>query len=267
MKAVLYKGQVMHRRLKPVQHRFIYRVFSMLIDLDALDDLDCDLKFFSHSRFNLFSFYDKDYGPKSGDQAKPDSIAKYVRVTMKEAGVDASGSIQLLCYPRILGHAFNPLAVYYCHDSAGCLSAILYEVSNTFGERHSYLIPVIGNATVIRQKADKLLHVSPFMEMDMRYHFHLSKPGETLSLLIRETDYEGPILTAAFIGEREEVSDRVLLQAFFQYPLMTMKIIAGIHWEAMKLFAKGLRLLKGAPAPDQPVTVVRQEQSEVHRAA
>ncbi len=251
----LYKGRVVHRRLRPKDHFLSYRVFSMLIDLDHLDEMVRGLKLFSRNRPNLFSFYDSDYG-----QGKPSDLAAYMRQALDSEGIEASGSIKLLCYPRILGYAFNPLAVYYCYNRSGDLSAIVYEVTSTFRERHSYLVRVEDTAPILRQRAAKRLHVSPFMGMDATYHFRLNRPGDALSLLIRQTDDEGPILHASFIGEREAISDRTLRHVFFSYPLMTVKIIAGIHWEAVKLLVKGMRLKAGPKAPAAPFSMGQAEQ-------
>lgn len=260
--SALYFGRIMHRRLKPVAHRLEYRVFSMLVDLDELDQLDAKLAFFSRARFNLFSFHDRDYG-----DGAPNDLAAHIRGVLAGAGVAAEGPIRLLCYPRMLGYAFNPLAVYYCHDRTGALTAIIYEVRNTFGGKHSYLIPVEGDADIIRQTADKNFHVSPFMPMDMRYHFRLTRPGDEIAVVIRQTDAEGAVFNAAFTGARVELTDRALLRAFFAYPLMTVKIIAGIHWEAIRLMLKGMKLLKGAPDPARPVTIIKSKADRGRQAA
>lgn len=246
----LYLGRVMHRRLNPVAHRLEYRVFSMLVDLDALDALDRRLTLFSRGRFNLFSFYDRDYG--SGE---PGDLAAYIRKVLAESGLACDGPIRLLCYPRMLGYAFNPLAVYYCHHRKGALAAVIYEVRNTFGGRHSYLIPVEEDAGVIRQAADKNFHVSPFMPMQMRYHFRLTRPGEDIAVAIRQTGAGGAVMNAAFTGARVDLTDWRLLRAFFAYPLMTVKVIAAIHWEAFRLLLKGMKPVKGAQDPAYPVTV------------
>lgn len=250
--SALYPGRVTHRRLRPVEHALEYRVFSMLIDLDELPRLDGALRRFSRGRFNLFSFHDRDYGA-----APTDDLASHMREMLRSHGIDASGPLRLLCYPRILGFAFNPLAVHYCHDASGAPSAIVYEVRNTFGGKHLYVIPVMdgGADGVIRQSADKLFHVSPFLDMDMRYHFRMKPPGAEVTVLIRETDADGVILHAAFHGARRALNDRALLEVFFRYPLMTLKVVLGIHWEAAKLMAKGLRLRPGA-TPDAPLTLV-----------
>ncbi len=247
----LYFGAVTHRRFKPKSHFLRYRVFSALLDLDDIDGLDARCRFFSRGRFNLFSFHDQDYG-----DGKPADIAAYIRETLADHGVDGAGRLLLLCYPRMLGFAFTPLAVYYCHDRQNRLSAVLYEVRNTFGGRHSYLIPVEGAPSVIAQAVQKRFHVSPFLDMDMRYHFRLTRPDETIAVAVRETDPDGPILHAAFAGDRSPLTDQTLLKAFFAYPLMTVKVVLGIHWEALRLVLKGLRLRAGDPTPINPITLV-----------
>lgn len=260
--AAVYEGAVTHRRFKPVNHHLRYRVFSFLLDLDALDRTAKDLRWFSHNRLNLFSFHDRDHG-----DGKSDDLAAYIRAALINAGVDGGGRILALCYPRMLGYAFNPLTVYYCHDRDNQLSAVIYEVSNTFGGRHSYLIPINGAADRIEQSADKCFHVSPFIDMDMRYAFSLTRPVDNISVSIQTSDEEGPVLNAAFKGDASILSDKKLSSLFIRYPLMTMKVIAGIHWEALKLALKGLRLRAGAPTPETPITVVRASPGDINAAA
>jgi DUF1365 family protein len=250
--AFAYEGAVTHRRLKPKRHFLKYRVFSFLLDVDKIDDAARRLRWFSRGRFNLFSFYDGDHG-----SGRPDNISAYVRAVVADAGYGEVGQILMLCYPRMLGYAFNPLTVYYCYDPHGDLTATLYEVRNTFGGRHSYLIPVTG--ANIDQQTDKVFHVSPFNDMDLSYRFVLSAPHGQIRVFIQTSDAEGPVLNASFEGDRQALSDKKLLSLFFRYPLMTVKVIVGIHWEAVKLLAKGLRLRQGAPDPDHAVTVVRGE--------
>jgi len=240
----IYEGVVAHRRLRPAAHGFSYRVFSMLLDIDRLDEASGALRFFSRNSFNLFSFFDRDHGGDDGGM-----LSARIRAMLWGAGFFGDGRILLLCYPRILGYVFNPLAIYYCHTADGRLEAIIYEVRNTFGEMHSYLIAVDGDAPRIRQAAEKAFYVSPFMDMDQRYAFDLNRPGEALSVGIRNFDTDGLVFTASFKGARRAMTDRALVGAFFRYPLMTLKVFIAIHWEAARLFAKGLRLRKRPAAP------------------
>ena len=140
--AAIYEGVVTHSRLKPVRHDLRYRVFSFLLDLDRITETADRLRFFSRGKFNLFSFHDRDHGA-----GRPENLAAYIRISLRAAGLNAGGRILLHCYPRMLGYAFNPLAVYYCYDATDRLSAMVYEVNNTFGDRHAYLVPVEGSAT------------------------------------------------------------------------------------------------------------------------
>ncbi len=258
--AVVYEGAVKHQRLKPKTHRLRYSVFSFLLDIDRLDETAARLRWFSRGRFNLFSFHDRDHGA-----GKPDNISTHIRGVLREAGFGAMGRILLLCYPRMLGYVFNPLSVYYCYDLGGRLAAMIYEVRNTFGGRHSYIIPVEGGA--VDQQADKMFHVSPFNDMDMRYRFLLSSPDDDIHVFIQTSDAEGPVLNASFAGEKADLSDVKLLALFFRYPLMTVKVIVGIHWEALKLFAKGMRLKPGAPDPANAITIVREKRAALKHAA
>ena len=250
--ATLYHGVVAHRRLRPVGHGFSYRVFSMLFDIDRISELETEARWFSRNRFNLFSFHDADHAFEEGE-----TISDSLRALLRSHGYSGAGRIDLLCYPRILGYVFNPLSVFYCRNAEGDLEAVLYEVRNTFGGRHSYLMPVERGAAIIRQSADKVFHVSPFMDMNHSYAFRLTPPGETVSVFIHQTDPEGPIFNASFAGRAEPAADAALLSAFFRYPLMTLKVVAAIHYEAARLFMKGLRLRGAGPDPAHTVSAVR----------
>jgi DUF1365 family protein len=245
--SALYVGHVMHQRLRPARHRLRYGVFSMLFDLDELPALHRRLRLFSLGRFNLFSLRLSDFG--AGDAAGPRA---HVEQHLQAAGLPTGGPIRLLAMPRILGYAFNPLTVYFCHAADGRLGAILYEVNNTFGERHSYLAGVGPRAherEVIEQRCDKCFHVSPFLGLDMHYRFRVLPPDladERLSVGVTAHDAEGPVLVARLDAQARELTDRALLRAFFTHPLLTLKVVAGIHWEALRL------LFKRVPVHDHP---------------
>ena len=238
--AALYVGSVMHARLKPIGHRFSYRVMSLLIDLDRLPDADRQSPLFGVNRAALYSFHEADHGKRDGS-----SLRAYAQRCAAERGIDlVGGRVLLLCYPRLLGYAFNPLSVYFCYRADGELALLIYEVRNTFGDIHPYVLPVRSgeiNDAGVRQRQDKLFYVSPFIEMAMRYHFRVLPPGERVQLRILETDREGPLLAATFSGRRRALNTNELLRAFFALPLVTLKIMAAIHWEALRLWLKGAR--------------------------
>lgn len=240
--ASLYFGEVMHARLKPRAHRFSYRVMSLLIDLDRLEEADGQSPLFGVNRAALYSFHEANHGERDGS-----SLRAYAHRRAAEQGIDlAGGRVLLLCYPCLLGYTFNPLSVYFCHKACGTLALIICEVRNNFGEMHSYVLPVRSgerSAAGIRQTQDKLFLGSPFVEMAMRYHFRISPPGDEVRLRILETDRDGPLLAATFSGRRARLTTSALLWSFVALPLVTLKIIAAIHWEALRLWLKGVRLV------------------------
>jgi uncharacterized protein len=240
--ATLYIGEVMHARLKPMGHRFSYRVMSLLIDLDRLAEADRQSPLFGVNRAALYSFHEADHGARDGSP-----LRAYAQRCAAEHGVDLTGGrVLLLCCPRLLGYTFNPRSVYFCYRASGELALLIYEVRNTFGEIHSYILPVkpgeISRAGV-RQQQDKLFYVSPFIEMAMCYHFRVRPPGEWVQLRILETDRDGPLLAATFSGRRRALRTGQLWRAFLALPLVTLKIMAAIHWEALRLWLKGARLV------------------------
>lgn len=260
--SALYVGSVMHRRLRPRQHRLRYGIFYLLIDLDEIDALAARLHLFSHNRFNFFSIHDSDFG--DGGAASPrDKIHGY----LSDAGIEAGGAIRLLTMPRILGFAFNPVSIYFCHRRDDSLAAILYEVNNTFGQRHSYLIPVAAeaNGRRIRQESRKAFFVSPFMAIDMVYSFSVVPPGDDLEVSIVGRDRDGPMLIAGLSAARRELTDASLARVFCVYPFLTLKVIVGIYWEALLLWRKGVGLHHRPPAPARVVTISRENDS--HAAA
>ncbi|MFC7052799.1 DUF1365 domain-containing protein [Hansschlegelia quercus] len=244
---------VRHSRLKPKRHRFAYKVFSLLIDVDRLEEAGGLSRLFSVGRFNLTSFRESDHGPGDGSP-----LGAYVRTLLARESVDlAGGRVLLLCYPRILGYVFNPLSVYWCYGADGVLKALVYEVTNTFRERHSYVAPVLEDDRVggsIAQQRDKLLYVSPFIAMGMRYAFRLAPPDERVRISILESDAEGPLLLASFRGDRRALTDGALLRVCGELPFMTLKVTAAIHWEALRLWLKGVRLADHPSPPADPTS-------------
>ena len=175
------------------------------------------------------------------------SLRAYVQRSAAQHGIDLTGGkVQLLCYPRLFGYTFNPLSIYFCTRADGTLAMLIYEVRNTFGDIHSYALPVapgeISEAGV-RQEQDKLFYVSPFLDMAMRYHFRGTPPGTCVKLRILESDSEGPILAATFNGKRRRLTSAALARTFVALPLVTFKIMAAIHWEALRLWGKGARIV------------------------
>jgi len=258
--SAIYVGTVAHKRVRPKRHQLRYRVFSLLLDLDELGELDRRLGLFAHNRWAPIAFHDSDHGPATGEPLRP-----WVERHLSQAGLAPDGgAIRLLCYPRIFGYVFNPLSVFFCYRQDGTLSAILYEVCNTYRERHTYVIPVdTSDRPVIRQTCGKALYVSPFIGMDTDYHFRIVPPGEGVNIVIRQEDAEGLLLAASFRGERTLLSRRSLTRCLAGFPLLTMKITAAIHWEAFRLWLKGVRVFPHTPAAEavrssvEPITAAK----------
>jgi len=261
--SALYRGGVFHSRLRPRQHRLNYRVFWLMLDLDEIDALDAHLRVFSRGRFNLLSFHERDHGDGSGMP-----LRSQIEARLAEVGVDiGAGAVRLLTMPRVLGFVFNPISLYYCHHEDGRLAAMIYEVTSTFRERRSYVLPVMAtdaDAGRFRQQTAKSLYVSPFMHMDMRYDFKGRPPGETLALAIDGSDATGLLIATTMTGRRRPLTDRALIAAALSMPLLTLKVVAAIHWEALKLWLKRVPLTR-KPDAGPGVLVLRAEAKDGHR--
>jgi uncharacterized protein len=245
----LYVGSVMHRRSRPVQRRFEYRVFWLVLDLDRLPETMSALKLMSVERFNLLSFYARDYA-----DGRDGPLRDKVAALATAAGFAADGPMLLMTMPRVLGYVFNPISVFFCHDACERLTAIVWEVSNTFGGRHSYVIGVDDpDAMVQRQRCQKELHVSPFIGMDIEYRFRLARRGERLTIGIADHDRDGLLMSAAMTAERRPLTDRAVLAAFARAPFETAKVTAAIHWQALRLWLKGVRFLDGPAGDDKSI--------------
>ncbi|MFI4920214.1 MAG: DUF1365 domain-containing protein [Gammaproteobacteria bacterium] len=281
--SALYFGAVTHQRMGQLSYRFVYKVFSLYADVDALPALHRRLRLFSHNRFNLFSLYDRDHGPRDGSALRP-----WLEQLLKTRGIELdSGSIHLLCFPRVLGYVFNPLCVWYCRHRDGSLRAIVCEVRNTFGEMHHYVLAAGGKPMDwdAEYRARKVFHVSPFIQPEAEYRFHFQEPAAHMRVFIDEYAMQGsierepaasvggsaeaspgvyrtrgvvksqdgilqkhgapplaervPLLKASVAGLRFSLTDAKLLYMFLRLPFMTLKIMALIHWQAIRIWLKG----------------------------
>lgn len=247
----LYLGEVVHKRVRPRHHALCYRVFAVLFDCDRLQSLDRRLPLFSYNRFNLFSLHDRDHG--DGTRLGP-----YLRrVAAGAVNGRQIERFQMLCYPRILGYAFNPLTVYFGLDARDRVRLVVYEVNNTFGERKSYVLPVGEERDgVIAQGCRKRLYVSPFNTDRGTYSFRLTPPGDDLTVGVALRDGTGPVLKAHFHGRRQTLTTANLLAALARTGWMTVKVIGGIHYEALKLWLKGMRPVPRPAAPETSIAFI-----------
>ena len=249
-----YRASVFHARLRPCARRFRYGVLSMLVDIDRLGTADRSSRIFSVGRFNLLGFNAADHGPRDGS-----SLRTHVEALCESAGLSQKPcSIDLMCFPRILGFVFNPLSVYFCKDAGGQLVALVYEVRNTFGEIHNYVALAQADAKgfIDAHECEKDFYVSPFIDLGLRYRFLAQAPGETLGLKIIESDGNGVLLTALLRGERLPMNAWHLARAAFDTPLAGFKVLAAIHWQAFLLLCRGLRL-RPRPAPPLAASIAR----------
>ena len=236
----IYNGTVVHKRYKPKEHFFKYSVFSLLLDLSELEILNDKISFFSFNKFNLISFFEKDHGNRDGS-----SLVGWVKNNLEENKISIENiKIKLLCYPRIFGYVFNPLSIFFVYDQNEKLVSILYEVKNTFGEQHTYVFKIDNENNLIQNNCTKKFHVSPFIDMNCNYFFRILKPGERLSVVIDQYDQIGKILYASQDGKKADLTRTELIKSYLKHPLMTFKIISAIHFEAFKLWIKGIKLVK-----------------------
>ena len=202
----IYNGSVIHKRFKPKKHFFKYKVFSLFLDLSELKELHNNLNFFSLNKFNLISFYEKDHGERDGS-----SLLDWVKNNLRSNSISTDNiKVKLLCYPRILGYVFK----------------------------------IEGENKLIQNNCSKKFHVSPFIEMDCNYFFRILNPGDKLSVIIDQYDQEGKILFASQDGVRSDLTNKNLMNSYLKHPLMTFKIISAIHFEAFKLWIKGIKFVK-----------------------
>lgn len=236
----LYLARVMHLRVMPRRtrtHQFRYAVFRLWLDIDRLPETLGRLRSVGHNRFNLFGFYERDHGPRDGSALRP-----WIETLLAREGVAHPARIMLYCFPRMFGYEFNPLAMYCAYDEGGALTGVVYQVRNTDGDLSPYVANIARDG--LRHKAAKDFYVSPFIDAEQRYSFTLTEPGETLALRIRLDSPQGLTMIATETAEARPLTDPALLRLALLRPFMTVKITAGIYFEALRLRLKGAAFYK-----------------------
>jgi uncharacterized protein len=244
---LLALGQVRHQRSRPAAHAFAYRTYFLLLPLRSLRaQPDPSL---ARNRFGLMAFHDRDHG-----DGRDDCLAWLDERLAAEGVHDADGEVWLQAYPRVLGYVFKPVSFWYCHRRDGSLAAIVAEVNNTFGERHCYLLRGDALAWGREQRAHKVFHVSPFCKVEGRYRFRFARTAERIVARIEHDDDAGPLLVTSVSGELAPATPSRQRRAFFGQPLMTLTVIARIHWQALRLWFKRVPYVPKPAAPPSSIT-------------
>lgn len=236
----IYVGKVMHQRNRPFYYHFSYSVFSLKVDIDHLEQQTDKLRWLSLNKFNLLSLRFKDHGARDGTPWR-----QWFDSLMQSYGMETpAAKVELLCFPRVLGYSFNPLAMWFAYDANQQLQAVVAEVSNTFGQWHHYVLyQQNGTLPVPTQcEADKVFHVSPFIDMQQRYAFRFKAPTSEYHMRILEldaSDDDQPLLIATQAARYQPLTDNNLMKQFIRLPWQSLKVIGMIHWWALKIWLKG----------------------------
>ena len=260
-RSCLYECAVLHHRLAPRQHRFRYGIFMLCLDLDELDALDARLRTFSHNRWNLYTFRDDDHlqagggEREAGNRTASGGLKAEVTAWLADQGVTlpADARITLVTLPRVLGYIFSPVSFYFCHTAQGMPLAAVAEVQNTFGELKPYLVPLKtgAGAEQFRVVVPKHFYVSPFSGLDLCFDFRLRTPGDRLEIGVNDVTGDGQTqLVSTLTGTRRPLTDGQLLRLTAKYPLVTLRVIALIHWHALRLWWKRIPWHRKAARPD-----------------
>lgn len=261
--AWLLTGRVIHERLRPRQHRFAYPVFYVRCNLARLASLDS--MWFGVNRWRPLSLYARDYGPCDGSD-----LHTWMRAQLVEAGLPSDGEIWLQTFPRVFGYAFNPVSFWFCFDRDGALRALLAEVRNTFGARHGYLLSApdggaIDAATELTCR--KVLHVSPFCQVEGHYRFRVRESQQVSSVAIDYHDAEGLLIHTVVGGQLRPLTRSAALVALARQPLQTLAVVARIHWQALRLLCKKVPFYGKHPASGHDADLRHQTPSHAAAAA
>lgn len=264
MASRIIQALVMHQRLRPVKHKFVYPVFMLKLDLDELNASNSSAMptgmLFGINCWRPISIHTKDYGPRDGSDLK-----QWMQQILQAHQILQIDRIELLSFPRVFGYAFNPICIWYCYNNASQLIAILAEVNNTFGEHHFYLLKAADDAVIDASTqliSTKMMHVSPFCEVKGHYQFGFAESCKKIKVNIDYYDDAGLLIQTAIIGKSQQLSNKHLLSALCKQPFLTFGVFFRIHWHALLLWIKKVPFRRQVHFTNQQITTGKSKEQE-----